>query len=299
MTVVKAQLSQEAIVSAPVDRVARRSAGMRVRESIAWVVLVVALLISIGPGLYLVSLSLMDVRQIFGGRLIAWPAHPENYPNAWRVTRIGLLYGNSLFISTVSMVVTVAVSALAGYGLGRLRFFGRGVIYAFILIGLTVPLQIALIPLFINLRALNLLNTPLALIGPYTGFGLAFGTYVMKGFFEKLPRELEEAARIDGAGEFRIFGQVMLPLTRPALACISIFLFLQNWNEFLFALTFITEESRRTLPTGIYALISTEFYGNYPLLAAALVLFSLPVLVLYFFFQRQFIAGLTAGAVKQ
>jgi raffinose/stachyose/melibiose transport system permease protein len=110
---------------------------------------------------------------------------------------------------------------------------------------------------------------------------------------------LEEAARIDGAGEFRIFATIMLPLTRPALATVSIFLFLQNWNEFLFALTFITDQGMRTLPTGIYALISTEFYGNYPILAAALVLFSLPVLVLYFVFQQQFIAGLTAGALKQ
>lgn len=265
---------------------------------VGYAVLGVALIISIGPGLYLISLSLMDTRQIFGGRLIPWPIHWENYPNAWKATHIGTLYGNSIFVSTVAMLATVALSSLAGYGLGRLRFMGRGLIYALLLAGLTIPLQIALIPLFINLKALHLLNTPWALIGPYTGFGLAFGTYVMKGFFEKLPRELEEAARMDGAGEFRIFAQIMLPLTRPALATVAIFLFLQNWNEFLFALTFITEERRRTLPTGIYALISTEFYGNYPLLAAALVIFSLPVLVLYLIFQRQFIAGLTAGATK-
>src|SRR5215207_6812990 len=131
------------------------------------------------------------------------------------------------------------------------------------------------------MRALGLMNTPLALIGPYTGFGLAFGTFIMKSFFEELPKELEEAARIDGANDYRIFATIMLPLTRPALATIAIFLFLQNWNEFLFALTFITDESMRTLPTGIYSLISTEFYGNYLILAAALVLFSLPVLILY------------------
>lgn len=269
-----------------------------VRESVAWLVIGIALLISIGPAFYLVSLSLMDNQQIFGGKIIAWPLALSNYPKAWVATKIGRLYWNSVYISGVSTLVTVALSALAGYGLGRLRFAGRRFIYGFILIGLTIPLQIALIPLFINLKALNLLNTPFALIGPYTGFGLAFGIFVMKGFFEKLPKELDEAARVDGASEFRIFAQIMLPLTRPALATIAIFLFLQNWNEFLFALTFITEESKRTMPTGIYALISTEFYGNYPLLAAALVLFSLPVLVLYFLFQKQFIAGLTAGAVK-
>ena len=161
---------------------------------------------------------------------------------------IGRLYWNSIVVSTVSMVVTLAISALAGYGLGRIRFAGRGIVYALVLVGLTIPLQIALIPLFINLRSLGLLNTRMALIGPYTGFGLAFGTYIMKGFFEGLPRELEEAARLDGAGEFGIFARVMLPLTRPALATVAIFLFLQNWNEFLFALTFITEGRMRTLP---------------------------------------------------
>lgn len=263
-----------------------------------WIILLAALAISIGPFVYMVSLSLMDNRQNFNGTVLAWPWRLENYPEAWVATKIGTLYWNSVYISTVSTLLTVTVSALAGYGLGRLEFPGKPYVFGLVLIGLTIPLQIALIPLFVNLRALGLMNTPLALIGPYTAFGLAFGTYIMKAFFEELPRELEEAARIDGANDARIFWQIMLPLTRPALATISIFLFLQNWNEFLFALTFITESSMRTLPTGIYALLSNEFYGNYGLLAAALVLFSLPVLVLYFIFQQQFIEGLTAGALK-
>jgi raffinose/stachyose/melibiose transport system permease protein len=278
---------------------ATRARTLDIASVSGWAILLLALAISIGPFLYLVSLSLMDNPQVFNGTVLAWPWRLANYPEAWVVTKIGMLYWNSLYISGVSMLVTVAISALAGYGLGRLDFTGKRIVFGLILIGLTIPLQIALIPLFVNLRALGLMNTPLALIGPYTAFGLAFGTYIMKGFFEELPRELEEAARIDGASDLRIFWQIMLPLTRPALATISIFLFLQNWNEFLFALTFITESSMRTLPTGIYALISSEFYGNYPLLAAALVLFSMPVLVLYFIFQQQFIEGLTAGALKQ
>jgi len=285
-------------MSAPLARQrgdVRRAAARQVG---APAVLLLALAISIAPAVYMVSMSLMDNPQLFAGRIVAWPLSPENYPQAWVASGIGRLYGNSLVVSTASMLLTVAISALAGYGLGRIAFAGRGIVYALVLVGLTIPLQIALIPLFINLRSLGLLNTRLALIGPYTGFGLAFGTYIMKGFFEGLPRELEEAARLDGAGEFGIFLRVMLPLTRPALATVAIFLFLQNWNEFLFALTFITEGAMRTLPTGIYALLSSEFYGNYPILAASLVLFSLPVLVLYFLFQRQFIEGLTAGALK-
>ena len=286
-------------VARPTAAAPARRASRWLGATLTWAVLGLALVVSIGPFAYMISLSLMDNPQLFAGRVLAWPLHPENYPVAWVVTRIGQLYWNSIYISTVSMVVTVIISALAGYALGRIDFFGRRVIYVLILVGLTIPLQIALIPLFVNLRVLGLLNTPLALIGPYTGFGLAFGTYIMKGFFEELPKELEEAARIDGANEFRIFGMIMLPLTRPALATVAIFLFLQNWNEFLFALTFITQESMRTMPTGIYALVSTEFYGNYPILAAALTLFSLPVLALYFLFQQQFIEGLTAGAIKQ
>jgi raffinose/stachyose/melibiose transport system permease protein len=275
-----------------------RGRGFDLGMAAGWVVLIASLVISIAPFLYLASMSLMDNPQIFGGKILAWPVRLANYPEAWVVTKIGTLYWNSIYISTVSMALTVALSALAGYGLGRLDFVGKRYVFLLILIGLTIPLQIALIPLFVNLRTFGLMNTPLALIGPYTAFGLAFGTYIMKGFFEELPRELEEAARIDGATDARIFWQIMLPLTRPALATISIFLFLQNWNEFLFALTFITESASRTLPTGIYALISSEFYGNYPLLAAGLVIFSVPVLVLYFIFQQQFIEGLTAGALK-
>jgi raffinose/stachyose/melibiose transport system permease protein len=271
---------------------------LRAGHGVVWVVLLGALGISLAPGLYMLSLSLMDNPQLFAGRVVPWPLHPENYPRAWVASNIGRLYWNSIYVSVVSMVVTVAISALAGYGLGRIRFAGRGLVYGIVLVGLTIPLQIALIPLFMNLRMLGLINTPLALIGPYTAFGLAFGTYVMTGFFAELPRELEDAARLDGAGDLQIFARVMLPLTRPALATVGIFVFLQNWNEFLFALTFITEGRMRTLPTGIYALLSSEFYGNYPILAASLVLFSAPVLALYFIFQQQFIEGLTAGALK-
>jgi len=287
------------VASAAIARRQRRlGRGALAGRAGMWAVLLGALILSVAPGVYMLSLSFMDNPQLFAGRLVPWPPHAENYPRAWVASNIGRLYWNSIYVSTLSMIATVAISALAGYGLGRIRFAGRGLVYGIVLIGLTIPLQIALIPLFMNLRALGLLNTPFALIGPYTGFGLAFGTFIMKGFFAGLPRELEEAARLDGAGEFGIFARVMLPLTRPALATVAIFLFLQNWNEFLFALTFITEGRMRTLPTGIYALLSSEFYGNYPILAASLVLFSVPVLVLYFLFQQQFVEGITAGALK-
>jgi trehalose/maltose transport system permease protein len=283
-----------AAATSPAERATRWAAWAGL-----WLVLLLALIISIGPFLYMFALSLMDNQQLFAGRVVPWPVFPDNYPRAWVATKIGQLYWNSLYISTVSTLITVAISALAGYGLGRLRFFGRGAIYALILIGLTIPLQIALIPLFVNLRALGLMNTPLALIGPYTAFGLAFGTYIMKGFFEELPRELEEAARIDGASDFRIFWQIMLPLTRPALATIAIFLFLQNWNEFLFALTFTSSNAQRTVPVAI-ALLSgaSQFETPWGNIMAASVIVTVPLVVLVLVFQRKIVPGLTAGGVK-
>ena len=277
----------------------RRSASRFAGNAARALVLTIAAIVSVFPAVYMVGVSLEDNAQFFNAIVFPWPWHLANYPDAWVRTSIGTLYFNSVFITTTSVILTLAISALAGYAFGRLSFVGGGTTYNVFLLGLAIPVTIALIPLFFNLKVLHILNTPWALIGPYTGFGLAFATFILKGFFQTLPKELEEAARVDGAGEFTIFFQIMLPLTRPALATVAIFLFLQNWNEFLFALTFITDESRRTLPTGIFALLSSEFYGNYPALCAALTIFSAPVLILYLVFQSQFIAGLTAGAVKQ
>ena len=152
-----------AAVARPRGQVGRRA---RIGHGVAWAVLLAALAVSLAPGLYMVALSFMDNPQLFAGRVIPLPPHPENYPRAWVASNIGRLYWNSIYVSTVSMVVTVGISALAGYGLGRIRFAGRGVVYGIVLVGLTIPLQIALIPLFINLRTLGLINTPFALIGP-------------------------------------------------------------------------------------------------------------------------------------
>ena len=291
------------VVEAPTRAQAARARADRLSKPasrvLRWGIVVFFLVISLFPAVYMVLVSLMTTQTLFEARLFPWPLRWENFIEAWVSAKIGILYWNSFYISTVSVILTLLVCAPAGYGLARVDFLGRGLLFNFFLLGLTLPVSTCLLPLFFNLKALGLMNTPFALIGPYTGFGISFGVFILKGFFETLPRELEEAARVDGASEFRIFLQVMLPLTRPAVATVSIFLFLTNWNEFIFALTFITEPLKRTLPTGIYSLSGQEFYGNYPTLAAALVIFSIPIVVLYFIFQSQFIEGLTAGALKQ
>jgi raffinose/stachyose/melibiose transport system permease protein len=161
-----------------------------------------------------------------------------------------------------------------------------------------IPPQILLIPLFINLRTLELLNTYWALIGPYTALWFAFGMFILKGFFELIPTSIEESAIIEGAKKLRIFWSIMLPLARPAIATVVIFLFISNWNEFMLALTFITDVKYKTLPVGIYSLLSFEYYEDYTILAAALAMFTVPVMVVFFIFQKQFIKSLVAGAIK-
>src|SRR6185503_13736500 len=147
------------VASAAIARRQRRlSRGALAGRAGMWVVLLAALILSVAPGVYMLSVSFMDNPQLFAGRLVPWPPHAENYPRAWVASNIGRLYWNSIYVSTVSMVVTVAISALAGYGLARIRFAGRGLVYGIVLVGLTIPLQIALIPLFINLRTLGLIN---------------------------------------------------------------------------------------------------------------------------------------------
>jgi len=271
---------------------------VRARDGVVWAVLLSALAVSLAPGLYMVSLSLMDNPQLFAGRLIPIPPHPSNYPRAWVASNIGRLYWNSIYVSTVSMVVTVAISALAGYGLGRIRFAGRSLVYGIVLVGLTIPLQIALIPLFINLRTLGLINTPFALIGPYTAFGLAFGTYVMTGFFRGLPRELEEAARLDGASEFQIFRKIVLPLMKPAIVVLGIFTFMFQWVNFLWPLVITTTDNMKTLTVGI-ASLQGQFVTDWGVISAAAVMTMGPVIVIFLIFQRWFVQASMAGALKQ
>lgn len=265
---------------------------------ISCVVLVIFLIISLLPVLYMVSISLMDNQDFFAAKLIPSHFEWENYPTAWKTTKIGTYFKNSIIVCVASVVVTVAIASLAGYAFARFHFWGRDAIFYILLLAMMIPPQAILIPLFVNLKKLNLIDTYAALIGPYTGLGFSFAMYILKAFFETLPREIEDAAKIDGAGSMRIFLTIMLPLVRPALSTVTIFLTLTNWNEFILALTFITNEQMRTLPIGIYSLLSVEYYANYPTLAAALAISSLPIVILYLIFQKQFIKGLTAGAIK-
>jgi raffinose/stachyose/melibiose transport system permease protein len=221
----------------------------------------------------------------------------SNLTRAWTVGRFGDYFVNSLIITLPTVAGVVVLSCLAGYGVARFRFPGRKLMFFTLLLGLTMPFQSIMIPLFYQLRSYGLLGTYWAVILPAVAFGLPFGVFMMQSFFGDLPNELTDAARIDGCSEFRIFLNIMLPLSKPAVSSLIVFQFMWTWNAFLMPLLYLQDENLRPIPLGIMF-----FQGKYTqeegLIAAGVTLATIPVVIVYLLFQRQFIKGLTAGAVK-
>jgi ABC-type glycerol-3-phosphate transport system permease component len=221
----------------------------------------------------------------------------DNITTAWVRGRFGDYFVNSIIITVPSVIGVVALSALAGYGIARFRFRGRMAIFYLILLGLTVPFQSVMIPLYYQLLAMGLLGNYLAVILPSIAFGLPFGVFLMQSFFEDLPNELHEAGRADGCSEFRIFWSIMLPLARPALSTLVVFQFMRSWNEFLMPLLYLQREELRPIPLGLM-FFQGAYNRDIGLIAAGVALATIPVILVYLIFQRQFVRGLTAGAVK-
>lgn len=226
----------------------------------------------------------------------------DNYARAWGEARFGDYFLNSVVVTAVSVTLIVYLGALAAYALSRFRVRGGPVVFWLFLAGLMIPAQLAMVPLFFELRALGLLNSRGGLILVYTANGLPFAIFILAGFFRSLPRTLYEAAIIDGCGEFDAFRRVMLPLARPGLVTVAIFQFIGVWKEYFFAFMLIggdIDGAARTLPLGLANLaITAQYRSDYGMLFAGLVLVTLPILLVYVFLQKHLIKGVTAGALK-
>jgi raffinose/stachyose/melibiose transport system permease protein len=206
---------------------------------------------------------------------------------------------NSIIITGTTVFIVLALASLAAYAFARIDFILKEVIFLFFLVGLMLQAVALMIPLFqVNLQ-LGLLNTHAAIIGPYVALGMPFSILILRGFFQQLPKELEEAALIDGASRFRIYRSVLLPLTRPALATVGIFMGLASWNDFLLPMIMTQSTEMRTLPLGLITFVQTSMVVQDEQRFAMLVMMTVPVVILFLLLQRQFIRGLTAGAVKQ
>jgi ABC-type glycerol-3-phosphate transport system permease component len=226
----------------------------------------------------------------------------DNYARAWREARFGDYFFNSVLVTGVSVTLIVALGAMAAYALTRFYHpLARGVFWLF-LAGLMIPAQLALVPLFFELRALDLLNSRAGLILVYTANGLPFAIFILAGFFRSLPRSLYEAAVIDGCSEFSAFWRVLLPLARPGLVTVAIFQFIGVWKEYFFAFMLVggdVDGRARTLPLGLANLsITAQYHTDYGMLFAGLVLVTVPILIVYVLLQRQIVKGVAAGALK-
>lgn len=221
----------------------------------------------------------------------------DNFAKAWDVGNFAATYRNSLIITIVKVPLGVLLSAMIAFALARLRIrFRRSVLFA-VLLGLTVPIYIVLVPLFSLIRDLRLIDNLFGLLGPYLAFGIPFTVLVLHAFFRRLPDEIFEAATVDGAGPWRQFFQILLPLSTPVLITVLVLDAVATWNELLMALTILNSDQNKTLPLGLMN-FSGQFTTDYAGMAAGILVAVVPVLVAYAFLQRFIVSGLTAGAVK-
>jgi raffinose/stachyose/melibiose transport system permease protein len=221
----------------------------------------------------------------------------DSYETAWSEANFSQYFLNSLIITISSVTLATTVSALAGYMLGRYQFWGSRFLIAFFVAGLTLPFRLAIIPLFLLLNDLGLVNTRIGLILVYAATGVPFSVFILAAFFRQLPIELSEAARIDGANEFVLFSRVMLPLVRPALATVAIFQFVPLWNDFFFPLILLRDTNKWTLPVGMTRFFG-EFQTDWSTLFAGMVITTLPLIILFLLATDQIISGLTKGVNK-
>lgn len=221
----------------------------------------------------------------------------SNYAKAWEVANMDVYFLNSIIITFASLIITVLLGALAAYFLSRFQFKLRGVTYSLFLLGMLVPIHATLIPIFLIMQKLQLLDTYWSLILPYTAFHLSLTVFILEGFMRGFPKDLEESGVMDGAGVYRIFWSIILPITRPALATVIILNFIYNWNEYLFALVLITSTELKTLPLGLANFAGIET-ASLTLQMAALTIALIPILIFYLLLQKQLVNGMTAGAVK-
>lgn len=269
----------------------------RANYLILYLIAIIASILVLIPFLWAVSQSFTPASQIFTGTVQLVPAHPtlDNYITLFFKepdVDIGRWFLNSVFVSTAVTALTLLVDSMAAYALARLRFPGRNIVFFVFISTLLIPSQVTFIPVYVEMQKLGFLDTYNALIWPYLAG--AFGVFLLRQFFQTIPREVEEAAIVDGASVFTIFWRIILPLTRASLAAVAILTFSAVWNDLFWPLVTINADTMRTLPVGL-TILNGE-YGGTPgpalIMAGAVVVF-VPVLVVYAIFQRSIVEGIS------
>ncbi|MFH1398088.1 MAG: carbohydrate ABC transporter permease [Candidatus Omnitrophota bacterium] len=254
-------------------------------------------LICLYPLLWMVLASLKTQQTIFSDIwVIPRQFHFENYVNAWKEGGFGRNFLNSIFYTTLVVVGIVFISSLAAYAFARMRFPGRNVLFIIFMAAMMIPIPGSFVALYVLLNKLHLRNTPVGYILCMINVGLSTSIYLLKTFFDKMPQEFEDAARIDGCSKIGLWWHVAMPLAKPALAVVVVFNALNVWNEYILAM--IIFDSRKLMPLQV-ALKSFqgEFVTNYPLLMAGLTITAMPIIIVYILMQKYIIKGVTQGAL--
>ncbi|SHL97769.1 carbohydrate ABC transporter permease [Roseibium suaedae] len=266
---------------------------------VLWLALICFAVIWIAPFAFIVFTSLKGNGEIMSTGPFALPTElrPDNYDVAWNRGGFSRSFFNSVFVSAVKVPLGIALSAIAAYALAKMPGRFNRLVFLLIVFGTMIPFQVMLAPIFTLVNKMGLVDSYAGLILPYLAFGVPFQVFILHSFFRGVPKELSEAALIDGAGHFTIFRRIFLPISLPILAALFILDFVATWNEFAMALVIMQDQSKWTLPLGLMS-FQGQFSNEYGQLNAAIVITVLPAVLVYLIFQRYFVSGLAAGAVK-
>jgi multiple sugar transport system permease protein len=272
--------------------------GQALFYAILILVLTVAALVVVFPFVWMIFTSLKFEKDVFSYPPGLLPSEwtLQNYTDIWNRLPMALFFRNSLIFAGGVTLVSLFLDSLAAYAFSRLDFPGRDTVFVFVLVALMLPFQVTFIPLYVTVQSLGMLNSYAGLIIPRATN--AFGIFMLSQFFKGIPRELDDAARIDGAGEFYIYSRIILPLSGPALATLTIFHFMYNWNDFLWPILITKTTDMRTLPAGL-ALFMGEHVTEYALLMAGTTLALLPLFVAFLFAQKYFVRSIVMSGLKE
>lgn len=274
--------------------------AMKIKKTLIYLFLAVFTFIQIFPFYWLVTFSFKSNTEIFdSNNLVGLPKvwHLENFSKALMGGEILRYLLNSVFYAAVTVVVSTLLASMVAYAINRMYWKAKGIVAAIFSLGIMIPVQATLLPLFQGLDRLGIRGGYLGLMLPYITFAMPMTVMILGGFFKALPREIEEAACIDGCNIFNMFFKIILPMIRPGIATSCIFAFLNTWNELLFANTFVDDAKYKTLPVGIMSFVG-EYSTNWGIIGAGMVIATLPTVLIYLLLSKQVQESFTVGAVK-
>jgi raffinose/stachyose/melibiose transport system permease protein len=269
----------------------------RAERTLNYVVALLFAIASIAPLAGVLLAALHPPGALLSGISLPPSVNLDTFAAAWERGSFSTLMTSSLIVSGAVVALTTLTSIPAGYAFGVIRFPFANVLFYVMIAGIIIPFEAVIVPLYYAFRSLGLTNTFWALILPQVGLQVCFGTFWMRAFFRAAPRELIEAARIDGATTWQVLWRVLVPIGRPAILTLIVLVFTWSWNDFLLALVMISDEAHRTAPLGL-SVFKSRYGLDVPSVSAAAILVALPILAIYFFAQRHFIRGVLSGSIK-